>query len=80
MKKNYKVLGLSTLLAALLPLHVNAQFELKSETPSNPENVPAPVHPIPHERQLKWQETEFYAFFHYGMNIQNSGVGYHTYG
>lgn len=34
----------------------------------NPDNEPAPVHPLPHPRQLKWMETEFYAFFHYGMN------------
>lgn len=31
-------------------------------------DVPAPVHPVPHERQIKWMETEFYAFFHYGMD------------
>ncbi len=31
-------------------------------------NEPAPVHPVPTERQLQWQETEFYAFFHFGMN------------
>ncbi len=68
MKKIYKVLGLSTMLAALLPLHVNAQLELKSESLPNPENEPIEVHPVPHPRQLKWQETEFYAFFHYGMN------------
>ena len=23
---------------------------------------------VPSERQIKWQETEFYAFFHFGMN------------
>ena len=23
---------------------------------------------VPHERQIKWQETEFYAFIHYGVN------------
>lgn len=34
----------------------------------NPQNEPAPVQPVPAPRQLKWQETEFYAFFHYGMN------------
>ena len=34
----------------------------------NPDNAPAPCHPIPHERQILWNETEFYAFFHYGMN------------
>ena len=35
---------------------------------SNPDNVPAPCHPVPHKRQILWNETEFYAFFHYGMN------------
>ena len=34
----------------------------------NPDNVPAPCHPVPHKRQIMWNETEFYAFFHYGMN------------
>lgn len=43
-------------------------FELKESVMANPENEPAPVHPVPHERQMKWMETEFYAFFHYGMN------------
>ena len=33
-----------------------------------PDNEPAPCHPLPTPRQLKWQELEFYAFFHYGMN------------
>lgn len=68
MKKIYKVLGFSTMLMALLPLNVNAQLDLKSESLPNPENEPIEVHPVPHPRQLKWQETEFYAFFHYGMN------------
>lgn len=43
-------------------------FVLQAQTLSNPDNVPAPVHPLPTERQLKWHEMEFYAFFHYGMN------------
>ena len=34
----------------------------------NPDNVPAPCHPVPHKRQILWNETEFYAFFHFGMN------------
>ena len=34
----------------------------------NPDNAPAPCHPVPSERQILWNETEFYAFFHYGMN------------
>ncbi len=45
-----------------------SEFELQQQALPNPDNEPAPVHPVPHPRQLKWQETEFYAFFHYGMN------------
>lgn len=41
---------------------------IDNTVPSNPDNIPAPVHPLPTARQLKWQETEFYAFYHYGMN------------
>ena len=44
------------------------QAALVNESLPNPDNEPMPVHPIPHPRQLKWMETEFYAFFHYGMN------------
>ena len=49
---------------------VSAQntFTLDNTTPANADNEPAPVFPVPTDRQLKWQETEFYAFFHYGMN------------
>lgn len=43
-------------------------FVLKEEIPANPDNEPIPVHPVPSDRQVKWNETEFYAFFHYGMN------------
>lgn len=45
-----------------------AQLQLKDESIENPDNEPCEVHPVPHPRQLRWQETEFYAFFHYGMN------------
>ena len=45
-----------------------SEFSLVSQTASNPDNEPKPVFPVPTERQLKWNETEFYAFFHYGMN------------
>lgn len=58
-------------LAAVLSIGTaTAQQTLKlaKQTLPNPDNEPAPVHPVPHPRQLKWQETEFYAFFHYGMN------------
>ena len=41
---------------------------VQPQTLPNPDNEPAPVFPVPTERQLKWQATEFYAFFHYGMN------------
>ena len=43
-------------------------FKLVQQTLDNPNNEPVPVHPVPHPRQVAWQETEFYAFFHYGMN------------
>lgn len=43
-------------------------FELIDEVPANLDNEPAPVHPLPHPRQVEWMRTEFYGFFHYGMN------------
>lgn len=49
-----------------IPEH--AQLRIIPQTIDNPDNEPAPVHPLPSKRQLLWQETEFYAFFHYGMN------------
>ena len=53
-------------------LHLTAQgadiLTLREEKPSNPDNEPVPVHPLPSDRQVEWNETEFYAFFHYGMN------------
>ncbi len=54
----------------ILPISNYAQneFGLVPQILANPDNEPAPVHPVPHPRQLKWQETEFYGFFHYGMN------------
>lgn len=38
------------------------------QTVTYPDNEPAPCHPVPTERQVLWQEVEYYAFFHYGMN------------
>ena len=66
------------LLGAVFPLGTLAQeLELVTEVPANPDNEPVEVHPVPHPRQLKWQETEFYAFFHYGMNTYtNKEWGY----
>ena len=60
------VLVLSLLL--IVPVVADAQLKLQEQNLPNPDNEPAPVHPVPHPRQLKWHETEFYAFFHYGMN------------
>lgn len=45
-----------------------SEFSLVTQEPSNEDNEPVPVFPVPTDRQLKWNETEFYAFFHYGMN------------
>ncbi len=67
-------LSLVALALAAVPLGVAAQtadgseFVLEQQSLPNADNEPAAVHPVPHARQLKWQETEFYAFFHYGMN------------
>ena len=58
-------------LAAGLPSTVKAQapeLTLDATTPDMSENEPRPVFPVPSARQLKWNQTEFYAFFHYGMN------------
>ena len=57
------------LIGLLIPFAGFAQeFQMVSQELSNPDNVPAPCHPVPHKRQILWNETEFYAFFHYGMN------------
>ncbi len=60
--------AVSAMLFLLVPTGARAQLEMVSQTMPNAENIPAPVHPVPSERQLLWQETEFYGFFHYGMN------------
>ena len=66
MNKHFRFL-VAALVAA--PMTLSAQtLSVREQTLDNPENIPAPVHPVPAPRQLKWQETEFYAFFHYGMN------------
>ncbi len=51
-----------------LPVLSSAQLSLVEQALSNPDNEPLAVHPVPTERQILWNETEFYAFFHYGMN------------
>lgn len=56
-------------LVSLLPLSAAAQLEIDaSQVVSNADNEPAAVFPVPSERQVLWNETEFYGFFHYGMN------------
>ncbi len=60
--------GLSILASVAVTVSAQDALTLKTETLANPDNEPAPVHPVPHERQVLWNETEFYAFFHYGMN------------
>lgn len=57
----------SLLICGILSSH-SENLKLKEQIFLDPENEPVPVHPLPSERQLKWNETEFYAFFHYGMN------------
>lgn len=52
----------------LAPLVAFGQLSLNRQQLNNTENEPLPVHPVPSERQMLWNETEFYAFFHYGMN------------
>lgn len=69
-KKKHLLLFAALCLGAAAPVAVQAQddFKLETETLTDAENTPAPVFPVPSDRQLKWNETEFYAFFHYGMN------------
>lgn len=62
----WAVLGVA--LAFSQSMQGQSEFTLAAQVLPNPDNEPAPVHPVPHERQLKWNETEFYAFFHYGIN------------
>lgn len=64
-------LAMLALVVAAAPLTTFAQtseFQLVNQTLDNPDNEPAPVFPVPSARQLKWNQTEFYAFYHYGMN------------
>ncbi len=56
------------LLFCMLPLSSWGQLTMNVQSLTNAENEPLPVHPVPTERQLLWNQTEFYAFFHYGMN------------
>lgn len=53
--------------AAVLPSQAEG-LTMVQQSVTYPDNEPAPCHPLPSPRQVKWQELEFYAFFHYGMN------------
>ncbi len=66
MKKS--ILSLTLALTGLFPVGAQSLFPLVEQEYSNPSNEPKPVFPVPTERQVLWNETEFYAFFHYGMN------------
>ena len=65
-----KILLFLALSAAGYPLcsQAQSQFKLQTQEIKKADNEPAPVFPVPSDRQLKWNETEFYAFYHYGMN------------
>ena len=67
MRLIHQLLGVSLLIVPVGGLS-QGKFEIKQQALPNPDNEPAAVFPVPSERQMKWQETEFYAFFHYGMN------------
>lgn len=68
MKRPLRLRFALALAATPLALAAQSEFTLVGTAPENPENEPAAVFPVPSERQVKWNETEFYAFFHYGMN------------
>ena len=56
-------------LTMALPGTVMAQgLTMTNEVLPNSENEPRPVFPVPTARQIAWNQTEFYGFFHYGMN------------
>lgn len=51
----------------MVSFHLFAQNFDKQEL-TDRDNIPACVFPVPSERQMKWLETEFYGFAHYGPN------------
>ena len=66
-KITLSILGLA-LLGTPLGGWAQSGLTLVSQQLPDADNEPANVFPVPTERQLKWNETEFYGFFHYGMN------------
>ena len=43
---------------AMLAVSIAVNGQLNNETLPNPDNEPAPVHPVPSHRQLLWQEQQ----------------------
>lgn len=68
MKAIFRMCALGAMAACVATAMAQQPLTLVTQQLDNPDNEPAPVHPVPHDRQVKWMETEFYAFFHYGMN------------
>lgn len=71
MNIHYLLLGSLCLLSSsgtAMAQSVPTEFELTRYEVANPDNTPRPVFPLPSRRQMLWNETEFYAFFHYGMD------------
>jgi alpha-L-fucosidase len=55
-----KILQMTTMMvASVWPLAMAAQTPVVAQRLPNADNEPLPVFPVPSERQLKWQETEF---------------------
>lgn len=76
MKLKHLLFGVAAICAASA-FAQQSEFSLKQQTLNDPDNQPLAVHPVPSERQVLWNETEFYAFFHYGMNtFTNKEWGY----
>ena len=71
MNIHYLLLGGLCLLSSsgtAMAQSVPTEFELTRYEVANPDNTPRPVFPLPSRRQMLWNETEFYAFVHYGMD------------
>ena len=71
MKRLYTILMslcLPTLAAMSVAQTGNGMFKVEQQVLDNPDNTPRPVFPVPSRRQMLWNATEFYAFFHYGMD------------
>lgn len=52
----------------IFPLYLLALAALFVSCDSSSQLAPDPVQPIPSERQLSWQDMEFYGFVHFNMN------------